>query len=347
MQEDALVKAQQLASKHSHSKKQFDGSKDAHSSSRHKPVRVRTKKKSHSNASSLLSFKVDHKEHLPSKLYRPAPQTITDLTLSPYFRFALIAGDYRSHHLDSNLVFDWDTVRKVRVLADSEVRCPICLENQLVAGRVAKCGHYFCWPCVIRYMWTCQGNKKCPVCNATMKAVDLRTVCVRTYKHVAEGENANFGLMRRAKGSITVAWAGDEEMSAVIKSSSELSWANRLSIYDERDSDYNSDKLALLSVINTEDSLERNSVQRALDLLEKQNSDKDPKMFSSFPQPDSNLFYFYQISDTQPYFLHPLNMAMMKRQFNDFKNFPLNISGKVLEIDRIQVTEAEQKKFGY
>jgi hypothetical protein len=35
-----------------------------------------------------------------------------------------------------------------------DVQCPICLENlpAMIAPRITKCGHIYCWPCVLQYL---------------------------------------------------------------------------------------------------------------------------------------------------------------------------------------------------
>lgn len=58
----------------------------------------------------------------------------------------------------------WPAVTRIEMMSsdtmfsDEEARCPICLEANLTAPRVAKCGHYFCWPCILRYLGTCKDS---------------------------------------------------------------------------------------------------------------------------------------------------------------------------------------------
>eukprot|EP00388_Colpodella_angusta_P003946 GDKJ01013517.1.p1 GENE.GDKJ01013517.1~~GDKJ01013517.1.p1 ORF type:complete len:1127 (-),score=301.13 GDKJ01013517.1:106-3486(-) len=67
----------------------------------------------------------------------------------------------------------WPSVSKVEILtaepinsgSDHDVRCPICLETNMIAPRVAKCGHYFCYPCILRHLAEC---RECPPENATL-----------------------------------------------------------------------------------------------------------------------------------------------------------------------------------
>jgi hypothetical protein len=310
-------------------------------------TKSRPKKKTQSDASGLLGFKVEHKDHIPFRIPRTQPQAISDITLSPYYRFAVSPGNYRDYHSDPNLPIDWDSVRKVRVLTDSEVRCPICLEKQLLAGRANKCGHYYCWPCIIRYSWTCQGTKKCPVCNDSLKSIDLRPVSIQVYHHITENSIGDFSLIKRPKGFITLfscAFPQDPTVDGTILSSSTNVWNNKLAIYTESLEDLNNENQALQAAMLNSDEFEQSSIQRALDFL--------PKVYSESVKPETSaesnyaFFYFYQLADTQPYFLHPLNMTMLKHEFGDYERFPLTIKSRILQIDPVHITETEQRKYG-
>ena len=104
MQEEALLKAQQIVyNKNSYQKKQIDQHSQGSYQQVKKPNRSRQKKNNNSNISGLLSFKIESKEQLPSKFIKSLPQTISDITLSPYFRFAVIVNDYNSYHSNPNL----------------------------------------------------------------------------------------------------------------------------------------------------------------------------------------------------------------------------------------------------
>ena len=56
--------------------------------------------------------------------------------------------------------------------------CPICLEaaEQMVAPRITKCGHIFCWPCLLQYLNYERANawKKCPLCADPVYKRDIR-----------------------------------------------------------------------------------------------------------------------------------------------------------------------------
>ncbi|WVR04546.1 hypothetical protein IAU60_001553 [Kwoniella sp. DSM 27419] len=55
--------------------------------------------------------------------------------------------------------------------------CPICL-GKPVAGRMTKCGHIFCFPCILHYIQLSDIPKsaKCPICGDTIHSSMLKSV---------------------------------------------------------------------------------------------------------------------------------------------------------------------------
>ncbi|KAJ9211609.1 hypothetical protein DTO166G4_6748 [Paecilomyces variotii] len=94
--------------------------------------------------------------------------------------------DYHAQASNADVHLDWDSVLQVLVSSQTQAAsCPICLEIP-VAPRMAKCGHIFCLPCLIRYMHSSDDEssqsakkqrwKKCPICYDTIYISDTRPV---------------------------------------------------------------------------------------------------------------------------------------------------------------------------
>lgn len=93
-----------------------------------------------------------------------------------------------------------------------EASCPICLGTP-VAPRMAKCGHIFCLPCLIRYMHSEDDgkapekrarSKKCPLCFDTIYASETRPVRWYTGQEgeaPREGADVVLRLLVRPAGS--------------------------------------------------------------------------------------------------------------------------------------------------
>jgi len=122
-------------------------------------------------------------------------------------------GDYRAQSVDADVHLDWNNVLQILVSAQSQLAsCPICLGTP-VAPRMAKCGHIFCLPCLIRYMHSEEEgkppekrarSKKCPVCWDTVYMTDTRPV--RWYmgqegEPPREGGDVVLRLVMRSAGS--------------------------------------------------------------------------------------------------------------------------------------------------
>lgn len=88
--------------------------------------------------------------------------------------------------MDADVHLDWNSVMQILVSAQSQLTsCPICLSTP-VAPRMAKCGHIFCLPCLIRYMHCTDDEitmpekkarwKKCPICWDSVYSSETRPV---------------------------------------------------------------------------------------------------------------------------------------------------------------------------
>ena len=92
--------------------------------------------------------------------------------------------DYKAQREDPDVHLDWSNVLQVLVSSQSQATsCPICL-GAPVAPRMAKCGHVFCLPCLIRYMHSEDITtshpekrarwKKCPICYDSIYISETR-----------------------------------------------------------------------------------------------------------------------------------------------------------------------------
>ncbi|KAF2007567.1 hypothetical protein P154DRAFT_517243 [Amniculicola lignicola CBS 123094] len=122
-------------------------------------------------------------------------------------------GDYRAQSVDADIHLDWNNVSQILASSQSqEASCPICLGTP-VAPRMARCGHIFCLPCLIRYMHSeDEGkppekrarSKKCPLCWDTIFMNETRPV--RWYmgqegEPPREGGDVVLRLVKRPAGS--------------------------------------------------------------------------------------------------------------------------------------------------
>ncbi|XP_042344319.1 RING finger protein 10 isoform X1 [Plectropomus leopardus] len=110
--------------------------------------------------------------------------------------------DYKAHFTDPDTLVNWDCVQQVRIYSHEVPSCPICLYPPL-AARITRCGHIFCWPCMLHYLSLSDKSwSKCPICYEAVHTADLKSViAMETKQHVA-GDVITMRLMQREKGAL-------------------------------------------------------------------------------------------------------------------------------------------------
>ncbi|GJJ13241.1 hypothetical protein Clacol_007492 [Clathrus columnatus] len=101
------------------------------------------------------------------------------------------SGDYTVHFSDPDIFFQWQDVLQVLIPRSSAITsssashaeegltsCPICLSPP-TAPRMTKCGHVFCYPCILHYLNTSDIADKwirCPICFDSINEKQLKSV---------------------------------------------------------------------------------------------------------------------------------------------------------------------------
>lgn len=135
----------------------------------------------------------------PRPQYQPPPRNTRRYNSSGYHavdkaryvhaNYRFIVSPDRNYHAqaaNADVHLDWASVLQVLVSAQTQAAsCPICLSTP-VAPRMARCGHIFCLPCLIRYMHSSEEEtpipekrprwKKCPICWDSIYTSETRAV---------------------------------------------------------------------------------------------------------------------------------------------------------------------------
>jgi hypothetical protein len=143
-------------------------------------------------------------------------------------------GDYNQQAANADKHLDWSDVLQILASAVSqETSCPICLSHP-VAPRMAKCGHIFCLPCLIRYIHSSDEAdtipekkarwQKCPICWDSIYISETRPVRWFTGQEgpqPREGDDVVLRLVMRQPGS-TLALPRDG--ADVLAKSEDIPW---------------------------------------------------------------------------------------------------------------------------
>ncbi|KAJ7994100.1 hypothetical protein DPEC_G00262420 [Dallia pectoralis] len=110
--------------------------------------------------------------------------------------------DYKAHFTDPDTLVNWDCVQQVRIYSHEVPTCPICLYPP-VAAHITRCGHIFCWPCMLHYLSLSDKSwSKCPICYESVHSDDLKSVVAMETRQYAVGDLITMRLMRREKGAL-------------------------------------------------------------------------------------------------------------------------------------------------
>lgn len=112
--------------------------------------------------------------------------------------------DYATFLASPDQLVDWAKIEQIHILTSEEPQCPICLYPP-VAAKMTKCGHVYCWPCILHYLALSDKTwRKCPICYDAIHLPDLRSAVSKPFHSYAIGEYVTFQLMRREKKSMSV-----------------------------------------------------------------------------------------------------------------------------------------------
>lgn len=110
------------------------------------------------------------------------------------YRFVMNpGGDYTVHFADPDIFFQWPDILQVLIPRSSSlaptisndgtwhedegsITCPVCLAPP-TAPRMTKCGHVYCFPCILHYLNTSENKwARCPICFDSVNEKQLKSV---------------------------------------------------------------------------------------------------------------------------------------------------------------------------
>lgn len=125
-----------------------------------------------------------------------------------FFVSPFLAGSDESLYNPDKLL-SWEYVEGVKSMNDGEHACCICMSTLLIP-QATKCGHIYCFTCVLRYLFYDDGesnyiapSQKCPLCSQYISLKDLRPFqFLPDVAPAEEGKEFSLRLMSIEKGSM-------------------------------------------------------------------------------------------------------------------------------------------------
>jgi hypothetical protein len=274
--------------------------------------------------------------------------------------------DYSIHLRNPDLTVPWEYIEQVRFrqTGSTEIICPICLSLPN-AAQITKCGHIFCFSCVLHYL-AVSDDKKCPVCFGPLKKDDLKSVVSIIRPSVSVGDEIHLRLMHRQKGRIItepygsnlneqtelVDWFDENNQANLIivdpmivvkqvtqKEQEELSWRREeneeseicfveqaMSILDQRIEKLY--KMAEMHSPKLNDSLISNSV-------------------SDITLAETTKSYLFYQCDSEHVYLNPFCTRILTHEFGNLEDCPREIVAKIVGLECVSMNEACRKRFKY
>jgi hypothetical protein len=286
------------------------------------------------------------------------------------YRFVVSpGGSYASQAVDADEHLEWADVLQIIASAESQqTSCPICL-SEPVAPRMAKCGHIFCLPCLLRFMNSAVENgqekkqnrwRKCPICEDAVFIAEVRPV--RFYAGQESplprpGDDVILRLMmRNAKSTLALPREGGAE---VLNSGDDIPWHFAANVLDYAriikgtggymEEEYDREVEELLKQEKEDELLfhqDNEWTQKAIKAVtaakEKVKGLGDIESAgSSIPvatQKGGEMdFYFY--SSAPHLYLSPLDIRILKTRYGSFSAFPSTLLPRVEHISTGHVVD--------
>ncbi|KAF3008042.1 hypothetical protein E8E14_004997 [Neopestalotiopsis sp. 37M] len=290
-------------------------------------------------------------------------------------------GEYVAQANDADKPLDWNSVQQIIASTESQsTSCPICLSDP-VAPRMARCGHIFCLPCMIRFMNSTNDDeassrketrfKKCPICEDSFKIAETRPVRFYAGQESplpAPGHDVVLRLMVRESTSTlalpheggadpinegeAVPWhfaANVLDYARIMKGTPDYMAAE----FDREIEDLRKQQSEDEIQFGTEDGdwtiRAIRAITTAKDRLKdpkpSDNSDNTATNGSGKAQskrPASHPFHFY--SAPPHLYLSPLDIRILKTKFGDYSNFPSTLLPRVEHISSGHVVDDMLRK---
>lgn len=285
-------------------------------------------------------------------------------------------GTYSKLAADADVHLDWSLVMQIIASSESQASsCPICL-SEPVAPRMAKCGHIFCLPCLIRFMNSSSSDddakgrgsrwKKCPICEDTVYLHETRPV--RFYAGQESplprvGDDVVLRLMARNSGS-TLALP-KEGAAEALHSGDDIPWHFAANVLDyarimKGTADYmggqfDEEVAALEKQAKEDEQLFGQDAEWTQKAIRAINAAKEKLtelggasqaglnlgINPAKPSSDAD-FYFY--SSPPHLYLSPLDIRILKSKYGTFSQFPSTLLPRVEHISTGHVVDDAVRK---
>ena len=255
-----------------------------------------------------------------------------------------------SHSKHPNIQPDWSLLFSIIAHQPEEFVCPICLFSP-VAPRITKCGHVFCYDCILQHISTSKQPCLCPVCFQPITQESLIRCDLRLFSTPLK-EIKMRKIIKNRHNCCCFENHGDENMKFLPTASQKSSNFSHFSIADPK---YVStllqqeiDSLTAQNLIyNQPEYFDQRKLAMIETVLERITAEKAPETDEAkfFLEPPSDFAFFYQEINGRPIFMDSLSIKIFKQSFKNPKDTPHEFSAKVLKVTTQTVTQKFRRAY--
>ncbi|KAL7672102.1 hypothetical protein ACOME3_006997 [Neoechinorhynchus agilis] len=270
------------------------------------------------------------------------------------FQFIFLHGD----RFDD---FSWTLIKQVRCFDHQLSKCLICL-SEPVAAKVTRCGHIFCWHCILRHT-TINGTKtwcQCPACSKPIELCTLKSFEQLVVHGYEVNDTIEMHHMYVENGDVVDPLAETEVSGlrknlfvhvrdlidqVLMKESLEIDAA-----IEEVKASCDPTEELNMAFLEMAKRKCMTQIDRYLSLLETsaicESSDlKEDLTFEA--RKTRPIGTFYQSSDGQRIYLHPINIRCLDYEHRSSQKYPMSLSGRVVSMETFFVNEDTHKRYRF
>ncbi|CAB3373970.1 Hypothetical predicted protein [Cloeon dipterum] len=260
-------------------------------------------------------------------------------------QFVVKSGaDYSRYLNDPDTLVQWDAIEQIRIHSSEKLSCPICL-YQPKAARITKCGHIFCWPCVLHYLALGEKSwRKCPICYESIYKDDLKSVIALHHEDLKPVENqVQSGEEPVDPQQCKLVKASPLEILAILQQETDELKERLLEEQGDPEICFTEQAFDLLEQRKSFVSSNVSLVEEEAVAADVENcnyldeSAKVPKN-ESLSEETKKTFYFYQADDGQHVYLHALNVHMIEHTHGELEHCPTTIRGRIVEKEAVSMS---------
>jgi len=279
--------------------------------------------------------------------------------------------DYQAYRSNVDLPIEWDHVEKINMWNEEIPCCPICLYPSMVS-RITKCGHIFCYPCILHYLALDDKTwRKCPICHEAVHKKDLKSVTVHKDDVYRNQCFITMKLMKIKKGECWHATSlspssphphhlskmernhrfvevtADNLLNHVIKPEIEILQCKLAIEEDEMEKEYMMEAIQLCKEREADIILQQTNKGDDVTGDDFTSCDNDDTSVKDATSSSNTVYYFYQADDGQHIYLHPLNMKVLLHQYGSYDRCPTDITARITHLEHFTINQDIRKRHRY